>query len=302
MATLRAIRKRIKSARNIQQITKAMKMVAAAKLRKAQERILMARTYANKIREVIFELIIGIEENSYPLLIENTDVKKEAILLITSDKGLCGSFNSNLIKETMLKMKENNDINFIFVGKKGMDYFKRFNKEIELFKYNDKKIDWYDVEEIGNLLINNYLKKNYRKVHLIYSEFQTSLQQKIKKEILLPVKFEPQLLENKIEKRDFLKFEPQLLENKIEKRDFLYEPDEKTVLNALLERYIKNNIFRAILESQAAEHGVRMVSMEMATNNAGDMIKSLTLLANKTRQASITKEISEIVGGAEAVK
>jgi len=285
MATLRAIRKRIKSARNIQQITKAMKMVAAAKLRKAQERILMARTYANKIREVIFELIIGIEENSYPLLIENTDVKKEAILLITSDKGLCGSFNSNLIKETMLKMKENNDINFIFVGKKGMDYFKRFNKEIELFKYNDKKIDWYDVEEIGNLLINNYLKKNYRKVHLIYSEFQTSLQQKIKKEILLPVKFEPQLLENKIEKRDFL-----------------YEPDEKTVLNALLERYIKNNIFRAILESQAAEHGVRMVSMEMATNNAGDMIKSLTLLANKTRQASITKEISEIVGGAEAVK
>jgi len=285
MATLRAIRKRIKSARNIQQITKAMKMVAAAKLRKAQERILMARTYANKIREVIFELIIGIEENSYPLLIENTDVKKEAILLITSDKGLCGSFNSNLIKETMLKMKENNDINFIFVGKKGMDYFKRFNKEIELFKYNDKKIDWYDVEEIGNLLINNYLKKNYRKVHLIYSEFQTSLQQKVKKEILLPVKFEPQLLENKIEKRDFL-----------------YEPDEKTVLNALLERYIKNNIFRAILESQAAEHGVRMVSMEMATNNAGDMIKSLTLLANKTRQASITKEISEIVGGAEAVK
>jgi F-type H+-transporting ATPase subunit gamma len=287
MATLRAIRKRIKSAKNIQQITKAMKMVAAAKLRKAQERILMARTYANKIREVIFELIIGIEENSYPLLIENADVKKEAVLLITSDKGLCGSFNSNLIKETMLKMKENNDINFIFVGKKGMDYFKRFNfnKEIELFKYNDKKIDWYDVEEIGNLLINNYLKKNYRKVHLIYSEFQTSLQQKVKKEILLPVKFEPQLLENKIEKRDFL-----------------YEPDEKTVLNALLERYIKNNIFRAILESQAAEHGVRMVSMEMATNNAGDMIKSLTLLANKTRQASITKEISEIVGGAEAVK
>jgi F-type H+-transporting ATPase subunit gamma len=287
MATLRAIRKRIKSAKNIQQITKAMKMVAAAKLRKAQERILMARTYANKIREVIFELIIGIEEKSYPFLIENTDVKKEAVLLITSDKGLCGSFNSNLIKETMLKMKENNDINFIFVGKKGMDYFKRFNfnKEIELFKYNDKKIDWYDVEEIGNLLINNYLKKNYRKVHLIYSEFQTSLQQKIKKEILLPVKFEPQLLENKIEKRDFL-----------------YEPDEKTVLNALLERYIKNNIFRAILESQAAEHGVRMVSMEMATNNAGDMIKSLTLLANKTRQASITKEISEIVGGAEAVK
>ncbi len=284
MATLRAIRKRIKSAKNIQQITRAMKLVAAAKLKKAQERILSARTYADKIKEVIAELIINVEEKEYPLLCENTEIKKEALILITSDKGLCGSFNSNLIKEAIYKLRQCEDLNFILIGKKGYDYLKKFGKEIDMFKYNDKKIDWYDVEEIGNVVLNGYIKKKYKKVNIIYSEFQSSLQQKIKKEILLPVKAE------------------ELLKEKIVKRDFIYEPDEKVVLNALLERYIKSILLRTILESQSAEHGVRMVSMEMATNNAGDMIKNLTLLANKTRQAAITKEILEIVGGAEAIK
>ncbi len=284
MATLRTIRKRIKSAKNIQQITRAMKLVAAAKLKKAQERILSARVYADKIKEVIAELISGIEEKEYPLLCENTEIKKEAFILITSDKGLCGSFNSNLLKEAIYKLRECNDLNLILIGKKGFDYLKKFNKEVEIFKYNDKRIDWYDIEEIGNLVINNYLKKKYKKVNLIYSEFQSSLQQKIKKEVILPIKVE------------------ELKQGKIEKRDFLYEPDEKTVLNALLEKYIKTVLLRVILESQASEHGVRMVSMEMATNNAADIIKSLTLLANKTRQAAITKEILEIVGGAEAIK
>lgn len=284
MATLRAIRKRIKSAKNIQQITRAMKLVAAAKLKKAQERILSARTYSDKIKEVIAELISGIEEKDYPLLCENKETKKEALILITADKGLCGSFNSNLIKEAIYKMRECNDLNLILIGKKGFDYLKKFNKEVEIFKYNDKKIDWYDVEETGNLIIRNYINKKYSKVNLIYSEFQSSLQQKIKKEIILPIRAE------------------ELQKEKVVKRDFLYEPDEKAVLNALLERYVKSILLRVILESQASEHGVRMVAMEMATNNAGDMIKNLTLLANKTRQASITKEILEIVGGAEAIK
>lgn len=284
MATLRAIRKRIKSAKNIQQITKAMKMVAAAKLRKAQERILASRPYAIKIQEVISELISGTELTSYPLLNENKDVEKEALILITSDKGLCGSFNSNLIKEGLLKLKENSNINLILIGKKGLDFFKRFNREIELFKYNDKRISWFDIEEIGNLLINNFLNKKYKKVTLINSEFQTSLLQKIVKKVILPVTFE-------------------LHQDKAGiKRDFIYEPNEREVLLSLIEKYIKSNIYRAILESQASEHGVRMVAMEMATNNAGEMIKTLTLVANKVRQASITKEILEIVGGAEAIK
>ncbi|MCX8093343.1 MAG: ATP synthase F1 subunit gamma [Candidatus Goldbacteria bacterium] len=285
MPTLRAIRKRIKSAKNIQQITKAMKMVAAAKLRKAQERILSSRPYAIKIQEVISELITNVELSNYPLLNENKDVSKEGLILITADKGLCGSFNSNLIKEAIYKLKENNNTSLILIGKKGLDYFKKFNFEIELFKYNDKKISWFDIEEIGKLILDNYKKKKYRRVTLINSEFQTSLQQKIVKKVILPISFEL----NK--------------ENQAAiKRDFIYEPDERTVLLSLIEKYIKSVLFRGILESQASEHGVRMVAMETATNNAGEMIRGLTLIANKVRQASITKEILEIVGGAEAIK
>lgn len=284
MATLRTIRNRIRSAKNIQQITKAMKMVAAAKLLKAQERILSSRPYAIKIQEVISELLSGTEITSYPLLNENKDIEKEALIIITSDKGLCGSFNSNLIMEGLLKLKENNNISLILIGKKGMDFFKRFNREIELFKYNDKKISWFDIEEIGNLIINNFIKKKYRKVTLINSEFQTSLQQKIAKQVIVPVTYELNTDKIKV------------------KRNFLYEPNEREVLLSLIEKYVKSVIYRAVLESQAAEHGVRMVAMEMATNNAGEMIKDLTLVANKIRQSSITKEILEIMGGAEAIK
>jgi F-type H+-transporting ATPase subunit gamma len=284
MATLRSIRKRIQSAKNIQQITKAMKMVSAAKLRRAQERILSSRPYAIKIQEVISELISDADITTYPLLNENKDVEKEALMIIASDKGLCGSFNSNIIKEGLLKLKENNNVSLIAIGKKSLDAFKKFNLEIELFKYNDKNISWFDIEEIGKLLIDNFLKKKYRKVTLINSEFQTSLLQKTTKKVILPVTFEGSPDKSGI------------------KRDFLYEPNERAVLSLLIERYIKSVIYRAILESQAAEHGVRMVSMEMATNNAGDMIRDLTLVANKVRQASITNEILEIVGGAEAIK
>jgi len=283
MATLRAIKKRIKSAGNIQQITKAMKMVSAAKLRKSQDRILAARPYSSKIAEVIDELIVNVkaEKGTYPLLQENKGVKKEAIVLITADKGLCGSFNTNLVKEAMIKYRENPDISLFIVGKKGLDAFKKLGLEIEKFKFNDKNISWVDIEEISGQMLKNYIAGEYAKVTVIFSEFQTSLMQKIVKKQLAPVIFEA-------------KGTPA--------RDFLYEPGETEVLNALLLRYVKTQLYRAVLESQTAEQGVRMVSMEMATNNAKDMIRSLTLLANKTRQAQITKEILEIVSGAEAIK
>lgn len=283
MATLRTIKKRIKSAGNIQQITKAMKMVSAAKLRKSQDRILQARPYSAKIEEVIDELIVNVknEKTKYPLLQENKGVKKEAIVLITADKGLCGSFNTNLVKEAMIKYRENPDISLFIVGKKGLDAFKKLGLEIEKFKFNDKNISWIDIEEISGEMLKNYIAGKYAKVTVIFSEFQTSLMQKIVKKQIAPVIFES-------------KGTPA--------RDFLYEPSESEVLNALLLRYVKTQLYRAVLESQTAEQGVRMVSMEMATNNAKDMIRSLTLLANKTRQAQITKEILEIVSGAEAIK
>jgi F-type H+-transporting ATPase subunit gamma len=283
MATLRAVRKRIKSAKNIQQITKAMKMVSAAKLKKAQERILAARPYAEKIKEVISELIVRADPRAYPILAENKGVNKEAIVLITADKGLCGSYNTNLIKEVIKRMRVNPDLNMFFIGKKGMDVLRKFGKENEIFKYNDKKINWDDVEQVGGLMLRGFSSGKYKKVDLIYSEFQNSLAQKVVIKPLLPVKFDAGAVP-------------------AASREFLYEPGEQAVLKDLLVRYVKTSLYRAILEAQAAEHGVRMVSMEMATNNAGEIIRALTLLANKTRQAAITKEILEIVGGAEAIK
>jgi F-type H+-transporting ATPase subunit gamma len=283
MATLRTIKKRIKSAGNIQQITKAMKMVSASKLRKAQERIFQARPYATKIEEVIDELIVNVksEKGRYPLLEENKGVVREAVVLITADKGLCGSFNTNLFKAAVNKLKETPNAAFYIIGKKGMDNIKKLGLEVEKFKFNDRKINWGDIEEISSLMIKNYTAKKYSKITVIYSEFQTSLLQKIVNKQLVPVVFEA-------------KGSPV--------RSFIYEPSETEVLNSLLLRYIKTQLFRAVLESQTAEQGVKMVSMEMATNNAKEMIRSLTLLANNTRQAQITKEILEIVSGAEAIK
>jgi len=285
MATLRAVKKRIKSASNIRQITKAMKMVSAAKLRKAQEKILAARPYAIKIEEVISDLISRADKQKYKILAENTGVTKEAIVLVSADKGLCGSFNMNLVKEAVKHFQANKDINFFMIGKKGLDLMKRFGRETDMFKLNDNRIGWEEVEEICGVLIKNYLEKKYSKVWVIYSEFKTSLQQKIIKKQILPVMFDP------------VKGETAPVD-----REFLYEPGEAEVLADLLKRYMKTQVYRGILESQASEQGVRMVAMEMATNNAADMIESLTLLANKTRQAQITKEILEIVSGAEALK
>lgn len=286
MATIREIRKRIKSAQNIQQITKAMKMVSAAKMRKAQEKIFAARPYADKITEVITELSAKAGSEEYPLLKKNDNVSKEAVVLITADKGLCGSFNTNLAKEVMSGMKLNPDVTLYHIGKKGMDLLKKFKREVAKFIFNDKAFSWDDVEDLGKSLIEAYKSGKYKKVDLVYSRFRTNLQQDIVRVQLLPVVFKPSEADTKAAAN----------------RDFMYEPGQATVLNSLFDRYVKTSIYRAVLESQASEHGVRMVAMEMATNNSGEMIRDLTLLANKTRQAAITKEILEIVGGAEAVK
>jgi len=286
MATIREIRKRIKSAQNIQQITKAMKMVSAAKMRKSQEKIFAARPYADKITEVITELSAKAGAGEYPLLKQHENVGKEAVIMVTADKGLCGSFNTNLAKEVMAGMKKNPDITLYHIGKKGMDLLKKFRREVAKFAFNDKAFGWDDVESIGKAVIDAYKEGKYKKVDLVYSKFKTNLQQNIVRVQLLPVVFTPSEADTAA----------------ASKRDFMYEPGQAAVLNSLFDRYVKTSIYRAVLESQASEHGVRMVAMEMATNNSADMIRELTLLANKTRQAAITKEILEIVGGAEAVK
>ena len=291
MASLREYRKKIKSVKSTQQITKAMKMVAAARLRQAQARILAARPFAIKMQELLVNLagrVItgeGDEPPPHPLL-QTNDSNKVAVLLVTADKGLCGSFNTNLIKKAseFLKENESKEISFFTVGRKGRDFFKRLGYPLvgeyaQIFN----NLSFTHAEIIGKELIQFYLKENLSKVVLIYNEFKSVLQQKLVVETLLPIS------------------RPAAISPE-QKVDFIYEPVREKLLDALLPRYVKSQVFRSLLESYAAELGARMAAMDSATKNAAELIDMLTLKLNRTRQAIITREIAELVGGAEALK
>lgn len=294
MASLRETRKKIKSIKSTQQITKAMKMVAAARLRKAQSRILSARPFAVKMRDLLVDLAgRAITEESgenqapapHPLL-ETHASNKVAMLLVTADKGLCGSFNTNLIKKTIeaLREYEGRDLKFFAVGRKGRDFFKRLGypltgEYVQIFN----NLSYSHAEIIGKELIELFLKEELAEVVIIYNEFKSVLQQKLTVEKLLPIA------------------RPAKISSE-QKTDYLYEPEKEKLLNELLPRYVKSQIFRVLLESAAAELGARMTAMDSATKNAAELINLLTLKLNRTRQAMITREIAELVGGAEALK
>lgn len=291
MPSLREYRKKIKSVKSTQQITKAMKMVAAARLRKAQSRILSARPFAIKMHDLLTDLagrVITDELDSPPPhpLLQSFPSNKVAVLLVTADKGLCGSFNTNLIKKAseVLRENEGKEIKFFIVGRKGRDFFKRLgyplvNEYVNIFN----ALSYTHAEIIGKDLIEIFLKEQLAEVLLIYNEFKSVIQQRLIVERLLPVARPAKLL----------------AEQKIE---FLYEPEKAKLLDALLWRCIKSQIFRVLLESAAAELGARMSAMDSATKNAGELIDHMTLKLNRTRQAMITREIAELVGGAEALK
>ncbi len=290
MASLREYRKKIKTVKSTQQITKAMKMVAAARLRQAQGRILSARPFAVKLNELLVDLagrIVTEEESAAPHpLLKKNESNTIALLLITADKGLCGGFNTNLIKKTLefLREKEGKDVRFFVVGKKGRDFFKRLNiafagEYVQIFN----TLSYKHAEIIGDDLIGLYLKENLSEVVVIYNEFKSVLQQRLVSEKLLPIE------------------RPAKLSHEHE-ADYIYEPPRNQLLEALLPRYVKSQIFRALLESYAAELGARMTAMDSATKNAKELIELLTLKLNRTRQAIITREIAELVSGAEALK
>lgn len=292
MASLREYRKKIKTIKSTQQITKAMKMVSAARLRRAQSRILSARPFAWKMRELLKQL--GTETNSsdtsfpHPLLRANKS-NKMAILMVTADKGLCGSFNTNLVRKTLEVIQENKDkeILFLAAGRKGRDFFKRSNYPIaHEYVHIFNALSYAHAEIIGQDIIKLYLEKNVAEVRVVYNEFKSVVQQKLTVERLLPIAPPEKLAAG----ADF------------SKTDFLYEPAKEKLLEALLPRYIKSQIFRILLESFAAELGARMAAMDSATKNAKELIDLLTLKLNRTRQAMITREIAELVGGAEALK
>jgi len=282
MANIKEIKNRIESIRNTKQITNAMKMVAAANLRKAQDRIIKARPYADVINHMLRSIKLKNISNKHPLLAEATD-EQVAVVIVTSDRGLCGSFNSLIIKQAMEYIKKNTKADIICLGKKGYDYIKkRSEKTITPYLNLFNEMDFGVSKEVAEQIIDLFLAQNYSRIDVIYNEFKSAIQQDIVIKQLLPI----------IPAR----------EEETTMRDFIYEPEEETIIEELGRKYIHVEIWRIMLESSAAEQGARMTAMDSATDNAVELIETLTLKYNRARQAAITTEIIEIASGAEAIQ
>ncbi len=289
MATLRDIKLRIKGIKNTEKITNAMKMVAAAKLRRAQERVTSARPYAHKISSIMSHLVSEEDFNIFPLL-EEREVKNVAVVVLTADRGLCGAFNTNIIKETHRVIDEEQSSTgaktmLFCVGKKGFDYFKKqdiplLDKMTGVFS----SLDFNTTNQISEILVTGYLQKKFDKIIFVYNEFKSIIQQRVVSETFLPIS---------IESDD---------EKSTTEANYIFEPGKKEILEYLLPKHLSAQIWRMLLESNAAELGARMTAMDNATTNAKELIRTLTITYNKERQAAITKEILEIVSGANALR
>lgn len=292
MANLKDIRRRITSVQGTQKITKAMKMVAASKLRKAQESIEEVRPYAYSIRSLIKHLV-GESGYVHPLMESRPEVKKVAMVVLTSDRGLCGGFNSNILRHAQRFWQENRhkyeDIRILTIGKKAGDFFKHRHIPVaHRFDGVFNDLDFQKASDIATVLTDLYQKGEVDAVHIVYNEFKSAVQQKVVDELLIPI---TSLDEQEREgDRDVFRGS-----------GHLYEPGQKEILTDLVPKHIATQILRCLLESLASEYGARMTAMDSATNAASDMIDRLTLTYNRTRQAVITTEIMEIVGGAEAL-
>lgn len=283
MATLKEIRRRISSIKSTEQITKAMKMVAASKLRRAQQKMLAARPYAHKIEELIQSLLQSVEDFESPL-IEIRPTQRVHLIAVTADRGLCGSFNSNIIKKTLAEVDSLGNVEVVInpVGKKANDFFKKRNfnlGKVYIDIFNDLRFNFS--EDIIRFVTKEFIDKKTDQVKIIYNEFKSVVQQHIIVEDLLPIKVE------NFKERAY--------------RNFIYEPSQAEILHQILPKHLNIQMWKALLESNAAEQGARMTAMENATENANEIIHDLTLQYNKARQASITKELIEIVSGAEAL-
>lgn len=291
MQSLKEVRTRVDSVKSTQQITRAMKMVAASKLRKAQNAILKLRPYATKMNEIIQNLSTSIENNNENVFAEIREIEKILIVSISSNRGLCGAFNSNIIKETIKRIKENythqhtNNQVFIYgIGKKNIEFFMSkgyniVNSNIEIFD----NLNFNNVVPIATQLMNDFLSKKYDKIEIIYNKFKNAATQYITIEQFLPI------LKKETHTESLL-------------TDYILEPTKEEIIRELIPRLLKIKLYKAILNSFTSEHGARMTAMHKATDNAEELLKNLRLTYNKTRQASITNEILEIVGGAEALK
>jgi F-type H+-transporting ATPase subunit gamma len=295
MASLRDIRKRIRSVKNTRQITKAMKMVAAAKLRKAQEAIVAARPYAQMLDQIISDLVArsGDEGLAHPLL-SSRPVQKVELVLLTSDRGLAGGFNSNVIRRASRFLYEHAklDVQLSCVGRKGQDFFRQRGQSIRKdFGYLYQRMDYLHARQVADEQSARFLSGEVDAVYLVYNEFVSAISQQVTLTQLLPL----QTLSTGGAQPEPSKSLTSLV-------DFKYEPGRGEVLERLVPQAVSIKFYRALLESVASEHGARMSAMDNATRNASDMIANLSLHYNRTRQAVITKELMEIVSGAEALK
>ena len=283
MANVLDIRRRIRSVRNTQQLTRAMKMVAAARLRRAQERVFNARPYANQMLALLGSLAARTEQRAHPLLAERP-VEKLLLVLVTADRGLCGAFNANLIRaaQDYLEAHRDRQVSLIAVGRKGRDSFRKRRVEI-LADYTNlfSRLEFAHAQEIARQIIELYAGQSVDAVDFIYNESKTVLTQRLTVERYLPIK-------------------PVKPAEGVALIDYIYEEPAEEIFNVLLPRYVEIEVYRALLESAASEFAARMTAMDAASSNAAEMIDTLTLHMNRVRQAAITKEIIEIVSGAAA--
>ena len=287
MASLKEVKSRILSVNSTQQITKAMKMVAAAKLRRAQDRVIQLRPYSDKLRTILNNL--SSSSGSDSKFLEERKINKVLLIVVGSDKGLCGSFNSSVIKFTnqlidnnYKKLYENKKLTILPIGNKMFDHYRKRNFIIlDKFWSILKKSSYDDVVDISNFLMNEFILENYDKIDIIFNEFKNVAVQNTMVSTFLPVS-----KENDDDDND---------------TNYIFEPNQKDILNKLIPKALSANLFKTILESNASEQGARMTAMSQATDNATELLKELKLSYNRSRQAAITKEILEIVGGAEAL-
>jgi F-type H+-transporting ATPase subunit gamma len=295
MPNLLDLRRRIRSVKNTQQLTKAMKTVSAAKLRRAQERVFSARPYAQQLKRVLANLTVDIENVAHPLL-EVRPEERILFIVVTADRGLCGAFNSNITRAGQGFIREHKDqtIQLVTVGRKGRDFFRRRAVPIKAeFIAIFSKLDYGNAKDISEAVIQAYTEAEVDAVYILYNEFKSVIQQRVVVEKVLPLsrgEF------NAERKRDSA--QPQ--EKAEQPPDYIFEQPPQDIFNRLLPRYVEIQMYRALLESAASEHGARMASMDTASRNAGDMIDTLTLNMNRIRQAAITREIIEVVSGAGA--
>ena len=293
MANLKEVRIRIASVNTTQQITKAMKLVAASKLKRAQDRILQMRPYSEKLNEILSNIMDNMEGGTSLSFNKKRDVKKVLVVLITSDKGLAGGFNSNLIKtarklvnETYAEQRSKGGVSMLFVGKKGYDFFKK-EKDITAIADNVSlmaNLTFEKSQQVSEFLMNSFAEEKYDVIEIVYAKFVNAATQKFMTERFLPVEASAEKKKSKA------------------KADYIFEPEKEELLEELVPKILNTQLFKALLDTNASEHGARMVAMESATNNAQDLIRQLKIQYNRERQAAITKEILEIVGGAAALE